>query len=314
MKNIIINRKSIYPQIPDEVCRVVGSNAVLAVETVCAREDITILEEIRLHSGRCSSLVGDGHNFFLDISIPRDEIREILIRMCGGSLYAFADSIEKGFVSLSDGIRVGVCGRASVSKNQITGVYDIDTLNIRLPHKIHDIGDEICELLCNNSFSGGLLIYSKPGEGKTTLLRAVIKKLAAGYGGKIRRVGVVDSRSELCSHELDRGKLSVDCLIGYPKALGIEICTRTMNSEIIVCDEIGGEKEEADAIIAAGNCGVPLIATSHADNVRSLLNRSNIRALHKAAVFSFYIGIKRANGKPDYIYEITSWEAANELL
>ncbi len=314
MKNIIINRENTYPLIPDDICRILNSCIILAVESVCYRENISILEEIRVHSGRVSCIVGDGKNHFLNVCLSCDEVREILIRMCGGSLYAYADSIEKGFITLQNGVRVGVCGRATVAKGQITGVYDIDTLNIRLPHKVPRIGDEICEVICKSERFGGVLIYSKPGVGKTTLLRSVIKKLSMGYGGKVMRISVVDTRSELCTSEFNQGKLSLDCLIGYPKSDGIEICTRTLNSELIICDEIGSDKCEAEAIISAMNCGVPLVATVHADTLVSLLKRPNVQFLHKAMVFHTYVGIKRNPEKVDFIYDINSWESANELL
>lgn len=314
MKNIIINRENTYPLIPDEICRILYSNIILAVENACFRENISILEEIRLHSGRVSSIVGDGKNYFLNVSLSCDEVREILIRMCGGSLYAYADSIEKGFVTSLGGVRVGVCGRATVAKGQITGVYDIDTLNIRLPHRVANIGDEICELICKSNSFGGVLIYSKPGVGKTTLLRSLIKKLAMGYNGKILRIAVVDTRCEICTSEYNQGHLSLDCLIGYPKAEGIEICTRTLNSELIFCDEIGSDRGEAEAIISAMNCGVPLVATVHADSLTSLLKRPNVQSLHRAMVFHTYVGIRRDPGKVDFIYDENSWESANELL
>ena len=55
---------------------------------------------------------------------------------------------------------------------------------------------------------------------------------------------------------MEERELCLDVLVGYPRALGIEIATRSLNSELIVCDEIG-EGKEAEAIVSAQNCGVP---------------------------------------------------------
>ena len=69
------------------------------------------IEELRLHSGRIATVTCSGYNHSTGIVLRPDEMTDILKRMCGGSLYACAESIKNGFVSAREGVRVGVCGR-----------------------------------------------------------------------------------------------------------------------------------------------------------------------------------------------------------
>ena len=106
---------------------------------------------------------------------------------------------------------------------------------------------------------------------------------------------------------------AIDMLSGYPKPLGIEIAARTMNAQLMVCDEIGGE-DEADAIISAQNCGVPLLASAHGENIEGLLRRPQILKLHHAGVFGAYVRIARDPLAIDYRYEIRRAEEADAVL
>ena len=126
------------------------------------------------------------------------------------------------------------------------------------------------------------------------------------------RVAVIDTRGEIGPF-LDSKELCVDVLSGYPKPEGISIAARTLNAQVIICDEIG-ETEEARAMIAAQNNGVPFIATAHAREVGRLLMRSPIRLLHDARVFERYLGIARRGVGEDYRYEVYTWEEANDTL
>jgi stage III sporulation protein AA len=77
-----------------------------------------------------------------------------------------------------------------------------------------------------------------------------------------------------------------------------------MNAQLIVCDEIGGV-DEAQAILAAQNCGVPLLATAHAGSMEGLMRRTGIRLLCESGVFGAYVGIRRRTDKSDYLYTVT---------
>lgn len=268
------------------------------------------IEEIRLRRGQLSTLTSGGGNIPLGAVVSAEEMGRIFEDVCGGSVYAHIDTVRKGYVTLDGGVRVGVVGRAATEGERVVGVYDISALSFRLPRRILRVGEPVCELLREQNGTGGVLVFSPPGEGKTTLLRSVIAKMAGGESPL--RVVVIDTREELCAF-LDSERLCVDVLTGYPRPLGIEIAARSMNAQLVVCDEIG-EMDEARAIIAAQNCGVPLLATAHASDVSGLLRRSAICELHRAGVFGAYVGIERVRGRRDYEYSVTYREEADEFF
>ena len=264
------------------------------------------IEEIRLHCGRRATLTSSGRNIPTQSVLTREEIDRTLTRLCEGSVYAFRDTIAEGYIGLRGGVRVGVCGRAALSGGKICGVYDIDTLVIRIPHPSPPLGAEIAELIRKAEFTGGVLIYSPPGVGKTTLLRSLAKILSSGE--RAVRVSVIDTRGEL-GYSMGEPSLCLDLLSGYPKHIGISIASRTLSPQVIICDEIGN-RLEAEAICEAQGCGVPLIATAHAANVRELLGRSGIGMLHKSGCFSVYVGLSR-RGEFGFSYDICPREDAD---
>ena len=72
---------------------------------------------------------------------------------------------------------------------------------------------------------------------------------------------------------------------------------------MIICDEIG-DYEEAMALVASHNCGVPLVASAHAENITQLLSRTGLRLLHEAQIFGAYAGIRR-DGRGGFLYDLT---------
>lgn len=268
------------------------------------------IEEIRLRAGGRCALTTDRGNVFLNTSVTLAELQGILTAMCGNSLYAYRDTINNGYITLRGGIRVGLCGRAATEFGGVLGVYDISALNIRIPSPIRSVGECICGLIRRMKKSAGVLVYSPPGVGKTTLLRSVAYKMSSGASPW--RVALIDTRGELGCFDEMRGA-SMDVLSGYPKGIGIEIAARTLNAQLMVCDEIGGD-EEASAIISAQNCGVPLLASAHGDTIEGLLRRTEIYRLSRAGVFGAYVRIERRSGGGEYKYTVTEAEEAYALL
>ena len=301
-------------QIPDIVRILLPPEVLDAVIETCEKEKIGCsLEEIRLRANRKASLTVDGRNIMLSLCLTSAELFQILTKMCNGSLYSYSQNVNEGFVTLPGGVRVGVVGEAACEEGRIVGVREISALCIRIPHPTLQVGREVARrfksYLRDSGTPRGLLIYAPPGVGKTTLLRSMIYELAGG-DNPLRTV-VIDTRGELTFPHGGEG-LCLDVLTGYPRALGLGIATRSMNAQVMICDEIG-ERREALSLISAYHGGVPLIASAHAGMLAELLRHPGIQLLHKAEIFAAYLGITR-DGCGGFHYQVTSWEEANHAL
>lgn len=270
----------------------------LSVRNELCAFNAEVLNEIRLRAGGQCSVILNGKARALESRISKIEMDETVNRLCDGSLYAYRDTISKGYISLSGGIRVGVCGRAVYEGGKLLGVYDISSLCIRIPRCISGLGEKICRLIVDKKLTDGILIYSTPGVGKTTLLRSITHSLAASPVNM--RVALIDTRGEL-AFGLPEG-LCCDVLSGYEKGYGIELAVRCLNPQLIVCDEIGSDISEANAIKSAHNSGVPLLASAHAVSFASLMRRPAFAELHRASCFGYYAGIVRKGN--DYTYTV----------
>lgn len=272
----------------------------------------SVIEEIRLRREVTSSLTTDRGTVLLPLLLLGREMDETLTRISGGSLYAHSETIGEGYLILNGGVRVGICGRAAVENGKVIGVYDPSALSFRIPGTVRIDTETVERLVHDGARNGsGVLIYAPPGVGKTTLLRALIRRL--GGGGSPYRIAVVDSRGELALSPAEKERkcgCTVDFLSGYPRPIGIEIAVRALNAELVVCDEIGGV-EEARSVLAVQNAGIPLLATAHGRDIGGLLRRAGIRMMHDGNVFGYYVGITRSDG--GFSYTVTEREDADAV-
>ncbi|MBE6695227.1 MAG: hypothetical protein E7587_02125 [Ruminococcaceae bacterium] len=257
------------------------------------------LSEIRIRAGRLSSVSLRGRVIPLSVFVTEEQIRDSLKLFCRGSVYAYSESLKEGYIAFEGGYRVGVSGRAVYENGIICGVGEVSSLCVRIPHNIRGAADIVIETFERLEFRQGILIYSQPGNGKTTMLRDCALQLSSGKYHKT--VALIDTREELSGSFIGR-ECAIDVLKGYPKAAGIEIATRTLSPDVIICDEIGGY-EEALSILETQSCGVPLIASAHGGSLSEIFSRGSVKILAENGVFGAYIYVKREN-ENKYTYTV----------
>ena len=275
------------------------------------RESVYV-SEIRLRAGAPMSLTFCGRNISVfdgkSVICSETELSETLSRLCEDSVHSFEETMREGYLTVAQGVRVGVCGRVSVTDGTIRSVYGVTSLCVRVPNAVRGVCDAVLPYIRENEQIQSALFYAAPHVGKTTLIRDLAATLS--YGPNARRVALVDTRGELAVGEVF-GNCLADVLYAYPRGKGIEIATRTLSPEAIFCDEIGSP-EEAQAILSAQNSGVPLIATAHASDREALLRRPAIQTLFCAGVFRYYIGLRRAEGSGRFRFSIFDTERGAE--
>ena len=260
------------------------------------------LTEIRLRVNSPLSLTVSGENILIDargrrsdilncIKVSKRELDICVSNLCDGSYHTQVNNINNGYIITNEGYRIGVCGDI-IYTNSASADFIIDeitSVNMRVNRFIHFTDCPIIDIIKRRGISG-ILIYSPPSGGKTTLLRFIATALSKGLCGlKKYRTALIDERREIYLKDKMSGGL-IDVFYGYKKADGIENATRTLNPDVIICDEIGG-LEETSSILSAQNSGVPLIATVHAGSFEQLLRKPNINNLIEHGVFEYFAGI-----------------------
>ena len=257
-------------------------------------------EEIRLRANQPVELITEQGGRLLKEACTPEELLNIMKNCTNHSIYAHAEEIRNGYLTIAGGHRVGFTGRVLHKNGEITTIDHFNSLNIRIARQIRGAAKEVLPYLLENGRALSTLLISPPQVGKTTLLRDVARQLSDGYGELPGfKVGVVDERGELAGcvngvMQLDVGMRS-DVLDGCPKAKGMILLIRSMSPQIIITDEIGGE-DDFIAITNAAASGVRVIATAHGSDLEELLAKEYMKKIIGGRFFSRYLVITRENG------------------
>lgn len=253
-------------------------------------------EELRLRAGQPMHWYQAGKEYVADSEpIEAEELRDTLARASRWSVHTYSDTIRQGYLPLTGGHRLGVCGTVALEAGNPTGIRVVSSLSLRIARAWEGTAQGCLDALCNAEGDvHGTLILSKPGGGKTTFLRDFIRLLS----NRGIRVAVADERGEIAAMrggipQFDLGG-TCDVLDGCPKAVGALQLVRTMAPSVLALDEVT-DPADLEAVRYAANCGVSVLATIHAAGIHELSRKPFFRQLQDCGAFTRLVQL-RNNG------------------
>lgn len=221
--------------------------------------------------------------------IVDDESFNIIIdRICNNSYHTKMNTMIKGYITTSKGSRVGIASSAVYRDKDISIINDISSLNIRISHSFDGISKEILDLVTKEKLTS-FIVAGKPSGGKTTLLRDIAKLISSTYKNYYLKTAVIDERGELSSG-FNLG-INTDVLKYFDKPKGIEIATRTLSPDVIICDEIGNISE-AQSVVDGFYTGVKFIVSVHMEDVNEIYLNPVVKTLINSRQFDYIVLLK----------------------
>lgn len=272
------------------------------------------MQEIRLRVGQPVTILMDNQEWFLSRNggltqqageaaySHEKELEAVLAHVCHYSLYAFADEIRQGFMTIPGGHRIGLSGQVILeNRNEIRNIKYIRYLNIRIAHEVRGVSDRALPYLYQGNEVLNTLIISPPGCGKTTMLRDLVRNFSNGsIYGRGRNVGLVDERSEIAGSFLgvpqnDIG-MRTDVMDSCPKQEGMMMLIRSMAPDILAVDELGN-LGDVEAMRQAIPCGCRMLATIHGTSLEEVSCKSYMQDVMREAVFDRYLLLGKKNNR-----------------
>lgn len=246
------------------------------------------LEEIRIRKNKPVIFSYSDIEKVTDKIFYRDDIEDFLERITSSSIYAYTDDIKNGYITVTGGHRIGLCGTAVYENEKITAIKDITDINIRIAKELKGIGEGIFSKITTKSDIHNTLIISPPGIGKTTLLRDLTRLISDNIIKS--KVSLIDERNEISATFMGNAQNDVgirtDVFCGYTKYDGIMRAIRSMSPTVAVLDEIG-DKEDVKAILKCAHSGIKVIATAHGDNIEDV--KENLNELFENRIFDYFV-------------------------
>lgn len=242
--------------------------------------------QVRLRAKRPAQIVwGRGHEALAGPPLDGAALRHIMAALMEYSVYARQDELDRGFFTLNDGSRVGVCGRM-VGEGERLRMAEIGSACVRIARAVPGCADQ---LLPHIAPAGGaphsMLLISPPGMGKTTMLRDIARRLSDGG----LCVSMADERHEMAACHMGVPTLDVgartDVMDGCPRVQAIARMLRAMAPRVVVADEIGGAGD-AVALADAARCGAAVVTSAHAGSLEEALARPCLRSVLETGVVS----------------------------
>lgn len=293
----------------DEILRLFPEAIRMAIKRK-VRDRWRLLQEIRFRVERPIELIFDHRTEWVDIIKPdRDDGIFILNQLSQHSLYRMEDELREGYITIEGGHRVGLAGKVNTQNGSVKAIKHIAFLNIRIAKQIIGAGTKVLPHMYKDGGYLNTLFIGPPQTGKTTLIRDLVRLIANGWENvAAKKVAVIDERSEIGGSikgipQHDLGKRA-DVMDACPKAEGMMMMIRSMSPEVLVVDEIGGEKD-VQALMEAINAGVSVICSIHGQSLEELEKRPSLQSVFSQHVFQRMILLDK-HGAPGKIRTIYS--------
>lgn len=216
--------------------------------------------------------------------INKSDIASTIAALTSNSIHAYEKEIEKAFLTIEGGHRVGLSGDCLYEKNKFKGFKNITSLNIRIARDFINCSNKIIKYIIKNSNSiYNTLIAGIPLSGKTTCIRDLTRNLSDGFNNpqfNACDISVIDERGEIGAIHNGVPQFYLgsrtDILSYCMKKEGFSISIRSLAPRIIISDELGSA-EDFDIIQYALKSGVSIISTAHASCVEDLFKNIYIK-------------------------------------
>lgn len=284
------------------------------VQQIEKLSDYSNLQEIRIRIDKPLIFYLGSKEVVTNYIIKTQDIKFLIQRISNYSIYAFEEEIKQGYITIRGGHRVGLCGSCVVKNKSISTIKDIASVNIRICREIKGCSNKIMKFIIDDDDDTvkNTIIISPPKCGKTTLIRDIVRNLSMGINSAstAKKICVIDERSEIAGcfkgvPQMDIG-IRTDVLDSAPKSEGILMAIRGLSPDIIVCDEIGTDKD-IESVISALNSGVSVITTIHGYGIEDLYSREVFKNLLDNHVFkrAIVLSCKKGIGTIEYIYDFS---------
>lgn len=271
--------------------------------------DLSQVNEIRLRANRptmvwtscCFYLCNKGitSNEAESLISTNKELADIVFNACEHSVFAHNDELCNGFLTLNNGMRLGIAGQVVVEKGIIKTIKNFSSINIRFAREVKNFSLNCLPYICKPNVSGiyNTLVIAPPNSGKTTFIRDFCYQMSQQNIAK--NVLIIDERNEITASTngnplLNVGKNS-DIFCGCTKQFGIINGIRTMSPDVIVLDEIA-TIDDIKALNYVMSSGVSIVATVHAPNYEMLIKKPLFAEMFKMGLFERFVVLERVDG------------------
>ena len=255
--------------------------------------------EVRIRAGKKIKIAYRGVGNEIKISslsqiISVEDLEKCVMRLCNFSVFSAEEHLKRGFITSSEGERVGICGEV-VNREDGPFIKNVTSICVRFPKECVGAAEAFFNKYVIDS-AKSCLVISPPFHGKTTFIR----DLGRLYSDRLKNnVLYLDERNEFSANgKFNLGENS-DVFRFCTKEYGFKTGVRSLNPDVIVCDEIMNETD-VSAVNFATASGVKVISSIHSDSLKNVLKRQEKSKNFKCFTFDYFIELYKFTIKRIY--------------